>query len=354
MNIKQFAEKAGLDETVPSILFTFPECSAVVLGGLAGQLGEFGTYLYLTTVKEYRKKLNLKGFASVDVNAIKEISELEYDKFLEVYGASLQPRLEDKTNDFWKGFNRKKKASYARAKPTAAGGTANDDRLPGNYQYWVQDEHGNWSRGKSDFDADNENAFPLISKRTPGETRDMEPEQFANFRNIVDLIVSDIQLFYQEFLDDPSEPVMSQKNLSNFADKEDRVRLIIAVAKPLPFALVNKETDTLEVTTCVPELNTSRIKLGALKLLCLETIATLSRKLGLEEHPNAVVDGFNLSSIRFSDRIIEIYQVASLQWYISVSKEVAIYFQVEVIVPSPDPSPFFDNAVFRQAPKYKK
>lgn len=182
----------------------------------------------------------------------------------------------------------------------------------------------------------------------------MDPKQLANFRNIVDLIVSDIQLFYQEFLDDPSEPVMSQKNLSNFAGKEDRVRLIIAVAKPLPFALVNKETDTLEVTTGVPELNTSRIKLGALKLLCLETIATLSRKLGLEEQPNAVVDGFNLSSIGLRDRFNDIYQVASLQWYISVSKAAAIYFQVEVRVPSLDPSPFFDNAVFRQAPKYKE
>ena len=73
----------------------------------------------------------------------------------------------------------------------------------------------------------------------------MDPKQLANFRNIVDRVVSDIQLFYQQFLDDPSEPVMSQKTLSNFAGKEDRVRLIIAVAKPLPFALVNKETDTL-------------------------------------------------------------------------------------------------------------
>ena len=182
----------------------------------------------------------------------------------------------------------------------------------------------------------------------------MDPKQLANFRNIVDRVVSDIQLFYQEFLDDPSEPVMSQKNLSNFAGKEDRVRLIIAVAKPLPFALVNKETDTLEVTTGVPELNTSRIKLGALKLLCLETIATLGRRLGLEEQPNAVVDCFNLSSMRLRDRFTDSYQVASLQWYISVSKEVAIYFQVEVRVPSLDPSPFFDNAVFRQAPKYKE
>ena len=181
----------------------------------------------------------------------------------------------------------------------------------------------------------------------------MDPKQLANFRNIVDLIVSDIQLFYQEFLDDPSEPVMSQKNLSNFAGKEDRVRLIIAVAKPLPFALVNKETDTLEVTTGVPELNTSRIKLGALKLLCLETIATLGRRLGLEEQPDVVVDCFNLSSIRLRDRF-DRYQVASLQWYIPVSKAAAIYFQVEVRVPSLDPSPFFDNAVFRQAPKYKE
>ena len=174
----------------------------------------------------------------------------------------------------------------------------------------------------------------------------MDPKQLANFRNIVDLIVSDIQLFYQEFLDDPSEPLMSQKNLSNFAGKEDRVRLIIAVAKPLPFALVNKETDTVEVTT-------SRIKLGALKLLCLEIIATLGRRLGLEEQPNAVVDCFNLSSIRLRDRF-DRYQVASLQWYIPVSKAAAIYFQVEVRVPSLDPSPFFDNAVFRQAPKYKE
>lgn len=181
----------------------------------------------------------------------------------------------------------------------------------------------------------------------------MDPKQLANFRNIVDLIVSDIQLFYQEFLDDPSEPVMSQKNLSNFAGKEDRVRLIVTVAKPLPFALVNKETDTVEVTTGVPELDTSRIKLGALKLLCLETIATLGRRLGLEEQPDVVVDGFNLSSIRLRDSF-DIYQVASLQWYIPVSKAAAIYFQVEVRVPSLDPSPFFDNAVFRQAPKYKE
>ena len=182
----------------------------------------------------------------------------------------------------------------------------------------------------------------------------MDPKQLANFRNIVDLIVSDIQLFYQEFLDDPSEPVMSQKNLSNFAGKEDRVRLIVTVAKPLPFALVNKETDTLEVTTGVPELNTSRIKLGALKLLCLETIATLGRRLGLEEQPDAVVDCFNLGSIRLRDRFTDSYQVASLQWYIPVSKAAAIYFQVEVRVPSLAPSPFFDNAVFRQAPKYKE
>jgi hypothetical protein len=74
----------------------------------------------------------------------------------------------------------------------------------------------------------------------------------------------------------------------------------------------------------------------------------------LEEQPDAVVDCFNLSSIRLRDRFNDSYQVASLQWYISVSKEVAIYFQVEVRVPSLDPSPFFDNAVFRQAPKYKE
>ena len=183
----------------------------------------------------------------------------------------------------------------------------------------------------------------------------MDPKQLANFRNIVDLIVSDIQLFDQEFLDDPSEPLMSQKNLSNFAGKEDRVRLIIAVAKPLPFALVNNETDTVEVTTGVPELNTSRIKLGALKLLCLEIIATLGRRLGLEEQPDAVVDCFNLSSIRLRDRFNDSYQVASLQWYIPLSKAAAIYFQAEIRVPSPPPSPFFnDIALFRQAPKHKE
>ena len=346
MNIKQFAEKEGLDETVPSLLLTFPECSAVVLGGLAGQLGEFGAYWYLTTVKEYRKKLNLKGFAAVDVNVIKEISELEYDKFLEVYGAGLQPRLEDKTNDFWKRFNQKKKASYARAKPTAAGGTANDDRLPGNYQYWVRDEHGNWSRGKSDFDADNENAFPLISKRTPGETRDMEPEQLASFRNIIDRIVSDIRIFYQQFLNDPSKPVALQKKLSNFADKEDRVKMIVTIAKPLPFAFSAHETHTLESTT-------PRIKLGALKLLCLETIASLGRALELKEYPDAVIDGFTpviIKNVRATAGQMITNQTVALHWYIPVSEIAAIYFQIEIAF-SRD---FLCPLVFREAPKYKE
>ena len=183
----------------------------------------------------------------------------------------------------------------------------------------------------------------------------MDSNQLTSFRNVVDRVVSDIMSIYGQFLDDPSKPVALQKRLSNFAGKNDQIKLVITIAKPLPFAMVNKETDTLELATDDPGLNASRIKLGALKLFCLETIANLGRKLGLEERPDAVIDGFNLSSIRLRDRFNDSYQVASLQWYIPLSKAAAIYFQAEIRVPSPPPSPFFnDNTVFRQAPKHKE
>lgn len=362
MNIKQYidslpAARTGLLKAPLKELFS--GVSDLDLEFLEAMLGIFGAACYLTTVKEYRKKLSLKGFAPVDVHVIKEISELEYDKFLVLYGEELKSCLTDSKTGFHKRFSEWKEneiqgldqlllsvrnGSFARAKPTSAGWSANDDRQPGNYQYWVQDEHGNWSRGKTGCDGD----------EVSGETRKMDPNQLASFRNIIDRIVSDIQILYQQFLDNPRKPVAIQKKLNNFAGKQDSVKLIVTIAKPMGFALVNKETDTLEVTTDVPELNTSRIKLGALKLLCLETIASLGRKLELEERPDAVVDGFYLSSIRLRDRFTDSYQIASLQWYIPVSKEVAIYFQVEIKVPSPAPSPFFDNSIFRQAPKYKE
>lgn len=174
----------------------------------------------------------------------------------------------------------------------------------------------------------------------------MDPKQLANFRNIVDRVVSDIQLFYQQFLNDPSKPVALQKKLNNFADKEDRIKMIVTIAKPLPFAFSAHETHTLESTT-------PRIKLGALKLLCLETIASLGRALELKEYPDAVIDGFTpviIKNVRATAGQMITNQTVALHWYIPVSEIAAIYFQIEIAF-SRD---FLYPLVFREVPKYKE
>ena len=318
MNIKEYINSLlgyQLEQlTAVPLKELFPEVSDLDLEFLEDMLGNFGAVCYLTTVKNYRKKLNLKGFASIEANLIKEISELDHEKFMELYGGGLKLPITTKTT----------------GSPTSVGGSfsprtaANDDRREELERAYI------------------ENTF----KRTSKETKTMDPKQLANFRNIVDRVVSDIQLFYQEFLDDPSEPVMSQKTLSNFAGKEDRVRLIIAVAKPLPFALVNKETDTLES-------NSSHIKLGALKLFCLETISTLGQALELKEHPDAVIDGFTpgvTKGVKANASTLLANQTVALHWYIPVNEIAAIYFQVEIGFSRELLGP----AGFRQVPKKKE
>lgn len=321
MNIKEYVNSLPTAQTMflstLSLKTLFSGVSDLDLEFLKALLGVFGAICYLTTAKECRKQLDLEGNVFVDAKTIKEISELDHVKFLELYVDGLSKFLNDENNSFSIRFtewmkNEKaldptdicraltesmRRTSYSRANPTSPGGgfipPTNGDRREELERAYI------------------ENTF----ERNLIEDKGMDPNQLASFRNVVDRVVSDIMLIYSEFLHNPSKPVAIQKRLSNFAGKQDRVKLIVTIAKPLPFAFSTHETHTLESTT-------PRIKLGALKLLCLETIASLGRALELKEYPDAVIDGFTpviIKNVSATAGQMITNQTVALHWYIPVS-----------------------------------